>query len=250
MPSGLPCSFDIFLTACKHSVSILLIMAFHLAGTWKQRGLQAKALQHKYNDILGKLGLPRDDARALGIRHVGGLCATLAELPLKLFHEAESKDGRPMLMKILGLRKVDDMETLLGDLVYNANIAFVTTIQFALENCVERVLDSIPGEKGCGGFSKSVRRLIQVVNLNDPDTKYRILMVPAWMRNSLHANGIHSGSSKSVDIDGAQYIFEKGRRVGCASWSHVLHAFDHGLDIYEEMLCSPIVKSIRWIPAK
>jgi hypothetical protein len=225
-------------------------MAFHRAKTWKERGLRAQALQNKCSSILERLQLPRDDARALGIVHVGSLCSTLAELPLRLFHEAESREGAPRLMKVLGYRTVDDMEIVLKDLVLNALIAWVTTTQFALENCVESVLDAIPDEKKRGSFSKSVLRLIQVANLEDPDTKYEILMVPAWIRNSLHAVGIHNRDSKSVDIDGVQYIFEKGERVACGSWSHIFHAYDHGLDIYEEMLCSPRVKAIIRIPTK
>lgn len=231
-------------------ITISVRMAFHCAKTWKERGLRVKALQKKCKIILEKLDLPRDDARALGIIHVGSLCSTLAELPLRLFHEAESREGPPRLMKVLGFRTVDDMETVLSDLVLNALIAWVTTTQFALENCVESVLDAIPGEKKRGGFSKGVRRLMQVANLENLDTKYEILMVPAWIRNSLHAVGIHNGGNKRVDIDGAQYVFEKGERVACASWSHIFHAYNHGLDIYEEMLCSPMVKAIARIPAK
>lgn len=219
-------------------------MAFLRAQTWKERGLRAKALQGKCNSILNKLKLPKDDARALGMIHFGSLCLTLAELPLKLFHEAETKNGRPMVMKIFGLQTVEHINTTLGDLVYNAPIAFVTVVQFALENCIERVLDAIPGEKAFGRFSTSSRRLIEVTNLADPDTKHTILMVPAWIRNSLHTGGIHSHESKTIEIDGAQYVFERGKRIACASWSHLIHAFDHGLDIYGEMLCSPKVKMI------
>ena len=225
-------------------------MAFHRAKTWEEKVLRAEALQNKCIDIIERPQLPRDDARVLGISRVGGLCSTFAELPLRLFHEAESKEGYARLKKGLRYRSVDDVRTVLSDLTYNARLAFVTITQFVLEDCVESVLDAIPNEKKRGSFSKSVRRLMQVVKLKDLDTKYEILMVPAWIRNSLHAVGIHNGSRKSVDIDGAQYVFEKGERVACGSWEHILHAYDHGLDIYEEMLCSPTVKAIIRIPAK
>lgn len=225
-------------------------MAFDLAKTWKERVHRAEALQNKCRDIIEKLQLPGDDARVLGIKRVGGLCSTLAELPLRLFHEAESIEGYARLKKGLRYRSVDDVHTVLRDLMYNARLAFVTITQFVLEDCVESVLDAIPNEKKRGGFSKSIRRLMQVANLEDPDTKYEILMVPAWIRNSLHAVGIHNGGRKSVDIDGAQYVFEKGERVACGSWEHILHAYDHGLDIYGEMLCSPTVRAITRIPAK
>lgn len=225
-------------------------MAFDLVKTWKERVDRAEALQNKCRDIIEKLHLPGDDIRVLGIKRVGGLCSTLAELPLRLFQEAESKEGYPRLMKSLRYQSVDEVHTVLSDLTYNARLAFVTITQFVLEDCVERVLEAIPNKKKLGSFSKSVRRLMQLANLEDPDTKYEILMVPAWIRNSLHAVGIHNGSRKSIDIDGAQYVFERGERVACGSWEHILHAYDHGLDIYEEMLCSPTIKAIIRIPAK
>ena len=223
-------------------------MAFHPAQTWKERGLQVKALQCKCKSILNNLKLPRDDARALGMINVGSICLTLAEVPFKIFHEVETKEGRPKVMKLLGLRTIVDLEKTLIDFDNNIKCSFVTMVQFALENCIEHVLDAIPGEKACRTFSQSCRHLIQITNLADPDIKYSILMVPARIRNSLHAGGIPGHGSKSVEVDGVQYVFEKGKRIACASWSHLIHSFSHGLDIYEEMLCSPIVKSISQIP--
>lgn len=225
-------------------------MAFHPAKTWEERGLQVQTLKDKCNDLLQKLHLPKDDARTLGIVHVRQFCNTLAAVPIKLSQNAEIRENVPIIMKILGLNNPNDLNTCLGDLNDNAKASFVTVVQFALENCVKRVLYAIPGEKARGGFSKSCRRLIEVTKLADPSIKYEILMVPARIRNSLHAGGVPSRGSNPVDIDGERYVFENGKRVACASWSHLIHAFYHGLYIYEEMLCSPKVKMIPRIPAE
>ena len=78
----------------------------------------------------------------------------------------------------------------------------------------------------------------------DHQTKHDILMVPAWIRNTLHSAGIHSRASKTVVIDGESYRFEKGKRLSCGSWSHLIYCLSNALDIYEEMLCSSVVTSI------
>ena len=120
-------------------------------------------------------------------------------------------------------------------------------IQFALENCIERVLDAIPGEKAQGTFSKSSLRILEVTKITDHQKKHDILMVPAWIRNTLHSVGIHSRGSKTIVIDGEAYKFEKGKRLSCASWSHLTYCLLNALDIYEEILTSSVVASISKI---
>jgi hypothetical protein len=72
-------------------------------------------------------------------------------------------------------------------------------------------------------------------------------MVPAWIRNALHSVGIHGRASKTIVVDGEYYKFEKGKRLSCATWSHLMHCLLNALDIYEEMLCSSVVTSISRI---
>ena len=150
-------------------------------------------------------------------------------------------------MRLFGIREVETLESWLSDLNKNAKLSFITMIQFALENCIKCVLNALPGEKGFKKFSKSSLRLIEVTNIGDNEAKHQILLVPAWIRNTLHAAGIHRYSSKTVTVGGVSYVFEKNQRFSCASWSHLFHALQHVLDIYEEMLCSPIVSSVEKI---
>jgi len=119
--------------------------------------------------------------------------------------------------------------------------------QFALENCIERVLDAIPGEKAQGTFSKSSLRLLDVAKIADHQTKHDILMVPAWIRNALLSADFHDPSSKAVVIDEEVYEFENGKKLSCASWSHLMHCLLSALDIYEEILCSSIIAAISKI---
>ncbi len=219
-------------------------MPFHRATNWKDRMLQIQAVKDKCNEILGNLKLPKEDVRALAIIQVRQCCNTLAAVPIKLCQSAEVNSNVPAMMTLLGVSRPDDLESCLDDLNRNARISFVTVVQFALENCIERVLDAIPSQKALGSFSKSSGQLIDVTELEDPSSKHDILMVPAWIRNTLHAGGVHSRRSKTVVIDGEAYEFQEGKRVECASWSHLLHAFRSALAVYEQILCSTPVVSI------
>lgn len=133
---------------------------FYLAKTWKERGLQIQAVKDKCNHILEKLALPNDDTRAEGIIHVRQFCNTLAAVPIKLQQNAEIRKNVPIIMQLLGLHRPEHLKSCLGDLNKNAKLSFVTMTQFSLENCIERVLDAIPGEKAQGTFSKSSLRLL------------------------------------------------------------------------------------------
>jgi hypothetical protein len=75
-------------------------------------------------------------------------------------------------------------------------------------------------------------------------------MVPAMLRNSLHNNGIHKWSSQTVIVDGEDYVFAKDNRINCGSWSHIFHAVNSSLSIYEEILTSERIRAIQHISAK
>jgi len=220
---------------------------FCLANNWKERGLQIQAVKDKCNHILEKLVLPNDDARAEGIIQVRQFCNTLAAVPIKLQQNAEIRTNVPILMRLLGLHRPEDLKSCLVDLNKNAKVSFITMTQFSLENCIERILDAIHGEKAQGTFSKSSLRLLEVTKVNDHKNKYKILMVPAWVRNTFHSACIHRRASKTVIIDGESYNFEKGKVLSCGTWSHLMHCLSNALDIYEEMLSSSIVTSISKI---
>lgn len=217
---------------------------FHLAKNWQKRGRQVQEVKDKCNHIIEKLDLPNDDARTEGIIHVRQFCNTLAFVPIKLQQQAEIRQNIPTIMRLLGLQRPEYLQFCLGDLNKNAKVSFITMTQFVLENCIERVLDAMPDEKAQGTFCKSSLRLLEIAKVANHHSKHEILMVPARIRNALHAGGIHNRTSKTVMIDGESYKFEKGKRPSCASWSHLMHCLSNALDIYEEMLCSSIVTSI------
>ena len=224
-------------------------MPFTRASTWKERGLQAQAVKDACNAIIDRLGLPQTDARVLAMIHVRQFSNTLAAVPIKLQQNAERPANVPLIVTLLGLSDPRDLRSMLGDLNKNAKASFLTMVQFALEHCVEQVLNALPGTRGLGRFAASAARLVKVSGIGPPQDKGALLLVPAWIRNTLHANGIHSRDSKTVVVDGETYSFVQGERVSCASWSHMFHAVVCALVVYEEIFFSKPVSDLPRIDA-
>jgi hypothetical protein len=222
-------------------------MTFQFASTWEERGLQLQAVIDKCNHIIKRLSLPEKDARIQGMIHVRQFCNTIAAIAIKLLQSAEINTNIPIIMKLLRMRDMQSLQSCLKDLIPNAKTSFITMCQFALENCIERVLDAINGEHSQGNFKESAKRLIKITKIDEPERKLEIILVPAYIRNTLHAGGIHLKDNEKIIIDDEPYIFEKGKRFSCASWSHVMHALINALDVYEEILCSEKVNSLQSI---
>jgi len=222
-------------------------MTFKKAKNWKGRGLQAQETKNKCNAILRKLSLPDDDVRTQCLIHVRQMCNTLGHIPLALQHQAE-KDSS-LVANILLLDDPKDLGGLLTDFSKNSKAAYITCVQFALENCIKSILEilgSVPPT-----FWGSAKKIIEVAGIPKSDEKLKQLMVPAYIRNSLHRNGVHTKQSvPAVVIDGESYSFRKDKRVDCASWSHLFHLVLNILDIYEEIFMATPIRKISYIKSK
>ena len=225
-------------------------MSFQQAKSWEERGLQLQAVKDQCNGILKTLGIPDDEARAQGIVHVRQLCNTIAAVPIKLQQNAERPSNIPSILALLGLSNIKDLQSLLHDLNSNSKTSFLTMVQFALENCIVQVIEAIGAKRPSGKFSRDAESIIQLCDIADPERKLELLMLPALLRNTLHANGIHRWPSKTVIVDGEEYVFEKDKRINCGSWSHIFHAVLNSLSVYEEILTSERVRTIQRIPAR
>jgi len=139
------------------------------------------------------------------------------------------------MLALLGLSSTDHLRSVLVDLNKNSKLSFLTMVQFALEHCIEEILGAIPNEGRGGQFRASADRLVHITAVKPAAHKLELLLVPAWIRNTFHSNGIHRKGSKSVNVDGEQYVFTQGERLSCGSWSHIFHVVLTALPIYEEM---------------
>ncbi|SDJ73323.1 hypothetical protein SAMN04488540_11297 [Ferrimonas sediminum] len=223
-------------------------MPFELAETWTQRSLQMQVVKDKCNEIINLLELPETDARSQGFIHVRQLCNTIALVGIKIMQQAEHKDNHAYIMHILRLQNEEGLLSFLNDLSPNSKASFITMVQFSFENCVEQTLCNIDGVGAQGGFSKGVRKILEVSGVEEPDRKHEIISVPSLIRNSLHLGGVHSRNDKIIELGGEPYVFKRGGRVECASWSHVMYCIYSALKVYQEIFLSESIRAIPHVP--
>jgi len=222
-------------------------MPFRQANTWSERGLQIQEIKDKCNSIIDNLNLDEGDVRIQGMIHVRQLCNTLAAIPIKLQQNAENPNSIPAVLSLLGLSNSDDLSSVLQDFNANAKAGFITTVQFALENCIVCIIEAIPRVDPQNGFGQNARVIIELGEIPQAEQKLDLMMLPAWIRNTLHANGIHNRSNRTIEVDGESYIFERGQRISCGTWSHLFHAIFHSLAVVEEIFMSDKIRAIERI---
>ena len=198
-------------------------------------------MEPRYRNLDCRNYAPVDVAK--GICHVRGICNTLAMVPLVINCNIQHPTEGPSLRCGLGIEDLPDKQRRdwLRDLNDNGKCAFVTIAQFALENCVGLLLQNGLGGKPPTSFAEKAKCLVRATRLPGADFKREVIMLPAYIRNTLHSDGIHWHADKVVEVGGIDYVFQRGKRLHCATWSHILYAFSHALTVYEEMfLCPPI----------
>jgi hypothetical protein len=124
-------------------------------------------------------------------------------------------------------------------------LGFVVLFQFQVENLLKNIYRAATGQEAPQGYYNVAHAFTQ--QLPDPPRKMDLLYLPALIRNSLHANGIHhgyNGQSTTIEIDGSRFEFKHKQKVSCAGWGHLAVAFNATLGVVEEILALPEVKAL------
>jgi hypothetical protein len=123
--------------------------------------------------------------------------------------------------------------------------------QFQAETLFKNILREFGSPATKQGYYNIAEAVLLATGIPNPKDKLKILNVPALMRNSMHANGIHhgwKGTSTIELIDGIEFRFEDGKRVQCGNWVHIITALTATMQIVEEVLASQAVTSLKLIP--
>jgi hypothetical protein len=214
-------------------------MKFEYTKDWDRILQQLHQVKTKCNDITNKLkgkGISKDDARIEGMIHVRQFCNTLAYIPLRIQQVAECRSNKEFILKLFGVQSSCDLQKLLQDFNKNAKCSFITGVQFALENCIGRIIEDKTGQKAPVKFKDKCQKIMKLAGISDKrKLKLNRLMLLAYIRNSLHSGGIHRWGSLKRKVKGISYTLKKGKTVDCASWSHIFFLLWHCLDFYEQI---------------
>lgn len=204
---------------------------------------------------------PKLDARGLGIMN----CARIVQVAFMIMHlvfncSSSSDPERDRIItttdnpereklifvsKLLGLSSPTNLGPGVSDIEIFTKLSLVPLFQFQVENLFKNLLRELGESNIPSQYYRIVKKLLEVLDIEDIATKLDILSIPANIRNSLHANGIHHGRAVVVDVNGISYSFQDGKKVSCAGWLHITNIFHAVVDIIEEILHSSKVRAIE-----
>lgn len=217
--------------------------------TFAQQADRVYGLYQQVADIRDKHGAGDTDARRVNLNNVM-MAANAATSTLRLMAWAK-QGGDVVLIQALGLAKPEYINPVAEDLLRSSRLFLLTESQFQIETLFRNILLALAKPAGKQGFYNVAKDVLAAAGVADPATKLRILNVPALMRNSMHANGIHYGWKGSDTIEvikGVEFRFEHGKRVQCGSWYHIVTALSASFEVVYEILGSAAVSALGVIP--
>ena len=217
--------------------------------TFGQQGDRVFGLYQQLADIRDKHGAGETDTRRVSLNNVM-MAANAATATLRLM--AWAKQGRDgVLIQALGLAKPEYINPVAEDLLRSSRLFLLVESQFQIETLFRNILLALGKPANKQGFYNVAESVLTAAGLADSAAKLQVLNVPAYMRNSMHSNGIHHGWKDSDTIEwikGVEFRFEHGKRVQCGSWYHIVTALSASFELVDEILGSASVSALKPIP--
>ncbi|MEK7524528.1 MAG: hypothetical protein AAB588_05885 [Patescibacteria group bacterium] len=199
-----------------------------------------KSLVDTCTSIIGKHKYSDEDIRTITFANIRGIAYSSLGIT-NLLHSwvIGNEQIKQVIPQLLGMSEVTTRTVkLMGDdIAKTAKLSLILLCQFQIENLICLMANAIGATSKKKGFYDKVSSLIKSLELDSK--KIEELNVPALIRNSLHSNGIHhsyDGKDFSITLQGVDYEFLNGKKVSCASMTHIAHSLENSLEILDEIL--------------
>lgn len=201
------------------------------------------------------IGYDKNDIRSNVFYHCRDF-TTVIIIPLIQMSRVEekiiTKDQYPVIFGI------DDTHS---DYVFNHYLQFqrysyLTFCMFHIENALKSILKEILGHNLDQGYYNICSQLLNKISVPSPDEKLKILLIPSYIRNSFHSNGIHTKmingqESVTYTIKETEFTFEKGKTVNCGGWFHIYLLMKELIDVLKEIMdCKEVRKITKIMPTQ
>ncbi len=120
-----------------------------------------------------------------------------------------------------------------------------TKVHFKMENLFGNILKTLSAIPNKSGFWHISDAMLKQANISTAGPEKDTLTALANVRNSFHANGIHTKEPLRIDIHGIRFEFCKGKLVECASWKHIVVIMRANISVLESVLFSSTVSNLR-----
>ena len=217
--------------------------------TFAEQADRVLAFYQRIGEVRDDHGHDEDDARRVCLNNIM-MAANASVSTLRLLHWAK-QGGDGVLIQALRLSDPNYINLVAEDLLRASRLHLLVESQFQVETLFRDILLALEKHPSKPGFYHVATELLKVVGIADSDVKLRLLNVPALMRNSMHANGIHhgyQGRDTMEVIDGIEFRFEHSKRVQCGSWHHIAAALTGSINLVDEILSAPRVAGLDRIP--
>lgn len=220
--------------------------------TFAAQAARVNSLLGRIADLRDKYGTEEKDARRVNLNNLM-MAANAAETILRMLAWAKERGGEATIISGLQLTKPEYINIVAEDLLRSSRLFLLLESQFQTEALFRNILLALGRPSGKTGYYAVADEMLSVSSVADKDGKLKILNVPAMMRNSMHANGIHHGykGSNTVEmINGVEFRFEHEKSVQCGSWYHIVTALSAALGVVDSILASATIGAVKLIPDK
>lgn len=199
------------------------------------------------------MGYDKNDIRSNVFFHCRDF-TTVVIIPLIQMSRVEekiiTKEQYPMIFGI------DDIHS---DYVFNHYLQFqrysyLTFCMFHIENTLKSILKELLGHDPEHGYYNICSQLLNKITIDSSQEKLKILLIPSYIRNSFHSNGIHTKmingeESVTYTVKEYEFTFEKGKTVNCGGWFHIYLLMKELIIILKEIMeCKEVINISKIIP--
>jgi len=210
---------------------------------------RVQRLHERISDVRDRFGKNDVDARRVNLNNIT-MATGAAQCTLRLLHWARH-GGEPYLVAGLGLAEPAHISIVAKDMLRASKLFLLLEAQFQLEALFRSLIMAVDSEPTPNAFFRLCERIIALAGLDNEGSHVQVLNVPALMRNSMHANGIHAGfkgADTSLMVDGVEFRFVHGAPVECGHWLHITTALMASMAIVENILASATFRGIPLVP--
>lgn len=171
-----------------------------------------------------------------------------SSLNLMMFKENFNKFGSPLaiFLKEKKIMNDDTMPRFIANQDLYHRSACLTNFLFYAETFFKSVNDVLKKPFESKGYANLTKHVLKELNLHDVKLEnYNALYIPAIVRNSMHAEGMHVDNDYNGKINKILFKFKKGRPVEYGSWKHVCFFLEHYFEVIDKILSTPRIKNAK-----
>jgi len=203
----------------------------------------------KYVEVESKILYTSQDARMVAldslqmeISQTGMWITAFNSLANKCMKSQTELDETEFLKSVGSNLSIEDTEICMMNTL---RLGFMTLIHFKIDNLFYNILRHLNALPKRTGYWNLTDEILSQCSFSKKGVEKDTLTAFAYLRNSLHNNGIHrKGNNLKLKIDQMEFNFIEGSRVECASWEHIVVLLKANVDILKKIIQSPKVKNI------